>query len=414
MSERKYGKAKTIVAKLVLILFGIFLGVSIAEIALRIAGYSYPDFFMLDEARGYALRPGMEGWFRKEGESYVRINSDGLRDRQHTKAKPENTLRIAVLGDSYAEALQVPMEQAFWAVMEGEVRGCGLFAGKEIEVLNFGVSGYGTAQELITLRDHVWDYSPDIVLLAVTTSNDITDNSLQLRRRVQAPYFFYRDGVLILDESFKNSKGFNLRQSIIGRAGDWLSNHLRVVQAVQESLRGLRILFLSWRSQSENHFQPPQWPSTRKADIVAKSVELGTDNVVYLEPVNPVWNDAWRVTEGLIVAMRDEVGARGAKLVVVTLSNGPQVLPEPHAREAFMKRLVIDDLFYPDNRIKDLCVNERIPVITLAPDMQDYAEKSKVFLHGFGSDIGNGHWNAVGHRVAGQLIARKLCEGVAK
>lgn len=74
---------------------------------------------MLDEARGYALRPGMEGWFRKEGESYVRINSDGLRDRQHTKAKPENTLRIAVLGDSYAEALQVPMEQAFWAVMEG-------------------------------------------------------------------------------------------------------------------------------------------------------------------------------------------------------------------------------------------------------------------------------------------------------
>lgn len=186
------------------------------------------------------------------------------------------------------------------------------------------------------------------------------------------------------------------------------------MQAVQESLRGLRILFLSWRSQSENHFQPPQWPSTRKADIVAKSVELGTDNVVYLEPANPVWNDAWRVTEGLIVAMRDEVGARGAKLVVVTLSNGPQVLPERHAREAFMKRLVIDDLFYPDNRIKDLCVNERIPVITLAPDMQDYAEKSKVFLHGFGSDIGNGHWNAVGHRVAGQLIARKLCEGVAK
>ena len=35
--------------------------------------------------------------------AYVRINDDGLRDRAHTKEKPANTFRIAVLGDSYAE-----------------------------------------------------------------------------------------------------------------------------------------------------------------------------------------------------------------------------------------------------------------------------------------------------------------------
>jgi hypothetical protein len=132
---------------------------------------------------------------------------------------------------------------------------------------------------------------------------------------------------------------------------------------------------------------------------------------VYLEPTNAVWNDAWRVTEALISEMGNEVKARGAKFVVVTLSNGPQVLPNPLAREQFEKRLGITDLFYPDNRIKALGVRAGIPVITLAPELQQFAERNNVFLHGFGQDIGNGHWNATGHRVAGELIAKKICEG---
>jgi len=71
----------------------------------------------------------------------------------------------------------VPVENTFWAVMEDRLKGCNAFAGKQIEVLNFGVSGYGTAQELLSLRQDVWDYQPDMVLLAVTTGNDISDNS---------------------------------------------------------------------------------------------------------------------------------------------------------------------------------------------------------------------------------------------
>lgn len=109
--------------------------------------------------------------------------------------------------------------------------------------------------------------------------------------------------------------------------------------------------------------------------------------------------------------MRNEVNSRGAKFVVVTLSNGPQVLPNPESREEFKKRFGITDLFYPDNRIKSLCMREGIPVITLAPELQEFAQRNNVFLHGFGENIGNGHWNATGQRVAGELIAKKMCEG---
>ena len=145
--------------------------------------------------------------------------------------------------------------------------------------------------------------------------------------------------------------------------------------------------------------------------MFARSEELGTDNLIYLEPNNVVWNDAWHVTEGLIVEMRDEVSRGGAKFVVVTLSNGPQVLPDPKWREAFRSRFGISDLFYPDNRIKALGVREGIPVIALAPELQEFAEHNHVFLHGFGENLGNGHWNAIGNRVAGELVAKKICEG---
>jgi hypothetical protein len=138
--------------------------------------------------------------------------------------------------------------------------------------------------------------------------------------------------------------------------------------------------------------------------------ELGTDVAIYVEPTNAVWNDAWQVTEELVATMSREVRATGARLLVVSLSAGPQVHPDPRAREAFMQRYGIVDLFYPDNRIKSLCSREGIPVITLAPALQKYAETNRVFLHGFGGNIGNGHWNIEGNRVAGELIAREIYE----
>jgi hypothetical protein len=402
-------KAKRFLTGLTLILFGVLMGAIIAELGLRIAGYSYPGFYMPDATRGYALIPGMEGWYRKEGEAYVRINSAGQRDRERTKVKAADTIRIAVIGDSYAEAFQVPVEQAFWAIMEEKLRASGSVPGKQIEVLNFGVSGYGTAAELLTLRERVWDYAPDVVLLAVTTNNDVVDNSRELKKTDEVPYFVYREGKLVLDDSFRHSRAFLLRQSRLSRFGRWIKDHSRFLQAINEAHHILKTLLASSNSRRITSFTEK---TPTKSDVSARSEELGTDNMVYFQPINSVWNDAWLVTEGLILAMRDEVTARGAKFVVVTLSNAPQVLPDPNARQGFMRRLGIDDLFYPDNRIRSLCVRESIPVITLAPELQAYAEKSGSFLHGFESDPGNGHWNAVGHRVAGELIAQKLKDSV--
>jgi hypothetical protein len=75
-----------------------------------------------------------------------------------------------------------------------------------------------------------------------------------------------------------------------------------------------------------------------------------------------------------------------------------------------MKRLGVDTLFYPDLRLKAFGDRNGFEVINLAPALQHYADENKVYLHGFGKQLGNGHWNELGHRVAGEMIAEKLCE----
>jgi hypothetical protein len=383
-------------ANLSMIIVSSAVGIIVCEIGLRLAGISYQTFYTVDENRGVALRPGAAGWYRGEGEAYVRINSAGLRDREHSKSKPSNTLRIAILGDSYAEARQVSLEETFWAVLERQLVKCPYTRGRQVEAINFGVSGYGTAQELVTLRHQVWDYSPDIVLLAFLTGNDVTDNLREFgSAHPNRPYFGYRNRELILDDSFRSLAYYQTRQTFLARVAYWAMNYSRVAQVVNEAKHRFAAYAEHRRESHTKHSSPDQ--------------EAGLDENIYSEPSDRLWHEAWRVTEALIVKMRDEVVERGADFWVVTLSNAPQVYPDRSFREAFMERLGVRTLFYPDLRIKTLGAREGFAVLNLAEMFQRYADQHRIFLHGFGPNIGRGHWNAHAHRLAGETIAQTLC-----
>lgn len=395
--------------KLVLVSFGLFFGLCMSEIFLRVIGYSYPLFYTTDYYRGFALQPGVEGQYQREGGSYVRINSDGLRDREHAKTKPPDTVRIAVLGDSFVEAMHVPMEQTFWSILERKLQECNAFPGKHVEVINFGVSGYGTAQELMTLRQRVWDYSPDLVVLALTTHNDIYDNSRALSRTEEVPYFLYRNGELTYDSSFRDSHTYRQRDSNLNRFGRWLHNELRIVQLIHYVQFVAKLRLSDWRNRRRLAAQNQTRPADASTPIVRNAEDIGIDNMIYIEPHDENWQEAWRVTEGLIKQMHDEVAQRKARFLLVTLSNAVQVYPDPVVRAKFLQHVGAETIFYPNLRLKALADREQIDFLDLAQPMQVYADQNKVFLHGFGSDLGNGHWNANGHKVAAELIAQKLC-----
>lgn len=142
---------------------------------------------------------------------------------------------------------------------------------------------------------------------------------------------------------------------------------------------------------------------------------MGLDNRVYLEPTDQAWQEAWRVTEGLLELMHQDVREKGATFVVVTLSNSIQVNPDPQARQEFVSALAVNDLFYPERRIQAVGDRAGFLVLNLAPVMQEYAERNQVYLHGFPeSGLGSGHRNPAGHHLAGGLIAQALCRHLAE
>lgn len=92
------------------------------EFLLRAIGISYPIFHEAHETRGIALRAHAKGWQKVEGQAYIKINSSGFRDTEHPLKKPADTFRIAVLGDSMTEALQVPLNKTYCSLLQEELR----------------------------------------------------------------------------------------------------------------------------------------------------------------------------------------------------------------------------------------------------------------------------------------------------
>src|ERR1700739_1233283 len=79
----------------------------LAEVDLRVARVQIdPQLYTPNRGRGWVLRSGVRGVVAVETSQYIQINSHGFHDLEHSFEKPANTIRIAVLGNSWTEALQ--------------------------------------------------------------------------------------------------------------------------------------------------------------------------------------------------------------------------------------------------------------------------------------------------------------------
>jgi hypothetical protein len=366
---------------------------------MRVTGLSFPRFDRPDAQLGGSLIPGASGWYTQEGHAFVAIDAAGFRDRDRELAPPPDTLRIAVLGDSFTEARHVALEETFAAVAERELAGCAALAGPRPEVLNFGVSGYGTAQELLLLRERVWNWHPAEVVLAFFVGNDLRNNTQPLQKGGR-PYFVYQDGRLVLDTSFNDSFGQRLRTGPLGQRFYGLLPHVRVLELLMEASE------LRRRSEQLARFEEEKRTATLEA-----GEEPGLDNQVYRAPRDPDWELAWRTTEDLLRMMRDDVRAHGARFLLLTLSTGIQVHPDPAVRARFAQKLGVDaDLLYPDRRLQEFAAREGIDALALVLPLRARAESSGQCLHGFDNAIPcGGHWNQLGHRAAGEELAKALC-----
>lgn len=135
-------------ANILILTAALIVSVIIGEIAAR----------ALNLSKTYSSYP----WRLKEGEKTryrPEKNSDGYRDREFVRSKPEGVFRIACIGDSVTEGYRVALDKTFSKLLEQNL-------GKnygEIEVMNLGVSGYATTDNMRTLALAL-DFDPDIII----------------------------------------------------------------------------------------------------------------------------------------------------------------------------------------------------------------------------------------------------------
>jgi lysophospholipase L1-like esterase len=386
VTRKLLSAAATVVAALVIILV-------VGEIGLRTAGFSAPIWYQPDERLGWSMRPGAGGWFTKEGGAYAQVNRAGFRDVDHPLAKPAGAYRVAVLGDSVVEAFQVELKAAFWWQLQERLRGCPALRGREPQVLAFGVSGYGTAQQQLLLESTALRYQPDLVLLAFAP-NDVRNNSYALEPENERPFFRVEHGELSLDASFRKRTPFLARMSPLYEAYRASSDYLRLVQLVQAARQGVQ----AWRqAKQEEGIAPP-------------GIEPSTNVALFAPPRDAAWEEAWAVTERLIARMHQYVGRHQARLVVAPLTHSAQVHPDRATRASLEGALGVPDLFYIERRLAALGEREGFAVIPLAPELQQRAEAGNVYFHGFPNyRLGWGHWNEKGHAAAADILASRLC-----
>ncbi len=370
----------------------------LGELALRVAHVPIDaQLYAPDRELGWVLRPGASGRVSTETPQWVHINSHGFRDAERDYEKPAGTYRIAVLGNSWTEALQVSQEKTYTAVLEKQLNAEECFPGKRVEVLNFGVAGYSTAQELLLLRQKVWNFHPDLVLLALYPARDIANNVRELNNAVtpeRSPYFVFSGNKLVFDDSFRSLPVLQPGQIWLQKIGFWFDDHFNTLQAINTLQR---------------------YGKTRVAMDAARerAEQSGTDNLeytIYAPPTFPAMKNAWKVTEALLREMRDEVHAHGADFRIVMLATRPQVIPDPVNREALRRKLDVRDFSYADVSIGIFAATDGIAETELSPALSQYAEAHHVYLNGFNaSNFGAGHWNETGHRLAAETIATDLC-----
>ena len=371
---------------------GVLASLLLLEVAIRWLHLVPDRFWQPDPTLGARLVPGASGWWTQEEREFlvpVEVNSLGLHDHEHPYEKPAGVTRVLVLGDSFTEAIHVPLDSGFPMVLERNLnQGNG---GQRYEVINAGVSGYGTASATLFFEQEGWRYQPDVVLLAFYPGNDIRNNSPTLEDAFRPVYA--DDGEL---ERVQPTKIASAERGWLGRSAAY--RFLRQLVLVRQPAIGRALVRIGWMK-----------PEALRAPAQTDGIPVGFG--MYQVPPDEVWLDAWQRTERLLDRLRSSVETRGARFAVALVTAREQVYPDTWQEilsnhQAMRQRQW--DLEEPQRWLQRWCSQRGVACLDLANSFQRKATSGGRMLH-YRHD---GHWTDAGHELGGILIADFLRQTV--
>lgn len=333
----------------------------LAEVAVRLLRPQLfpvhpPGMYVLDDDVGYALTPDFAGRLeRAEFSARFTVDDRGLRNGAQQPESgtpdadaPRDALRVALLGDSQTFGFGVRDEETFGAHLEALLEDA---TGEDVVVLNAGVPGYGTADQLAFLRSRWETLEPDIVIVQFLPANDFAENKSPAKEWVAI-----REGMLASRDAAPSRARWTVRG-----ARRWLKRHSHLAALVSENAGFLAM---------------------RMGLLDAESGALG-------ESFDE--EDANRAREllGEIARFSRERGARTLFLYATTKADvvANRYVPRPSAEV-----------------VASAARDSDVPWVDANPFLRDRPDRLDVYWRL------DGHWSPAGHRAVAELLARELAE----
>lgn len=355
------------------------------EIAFRIWFPQTSKSFEFDPIIGYRREPGK--FISNVSGAYVvtkHVNTSGFTDDEWKIEKPAGTNRIAILGDSMTESIQVENDRDFESLLEKKLAE----RGNKVETMNFGLSGQNTAQEYLTFKHYAFRYKPDIAVVTVAITNDPSENHPKLNGRDYVPYILF-DG--------DNERFIVPKDPSYGFPIDSLRSYSHffrwVMSRTYDTEQALKKL---WNRNGEQE----------------KSGSTPVFFQNFLTKRDPSWEEAWTINRKLFKSIKNLTEELNMELVVIVIPDQTQVYDSlwnqklEKAKSEFPE-LAIDestvDREDPNKRYKAIFDSEKISYIDF---LNLFRSKNAEELYAL-EDV---HLNERGHEYVAETLATFLTE----
>jgi hypothetical protein len=313
----------------------------------------------------------------KEFSISTQWNSLGFNDDDHSFENPSRHFRIVVLGDSLVEALEVSRHQSFHKLLEKKLNA--MSHEQKFEVIALGRAGNGARRNYQWLEQLGMKYRPDLVMMEFFPTNDVLDDSNDLR--------------LLRDEQILKLRKISPlmdRPAIYRPKSDsFILNHSKLFPMIAQSLVNLRFRF--FRYSLPSHEQIP------------------VQYFIYAADYPHVWKRAWKTTLEHINKTRELASSGESDFLLIYFSERFKLSKED--QELLLKTYPAMaqykwDFDHPQKILDHFSKSNRIRFLNLEPLFAAEYQMNKIPLH-YEYD---GHWNLAGHNLAAEMILRYLIE----
>ena len=406
------GRARDLLGSLLLLLLGLGAALWLAEIVVReVAPQQRPlsialrGLYVPDATLGYRMAPGFERRIRTaEFTSVVRTNSLGLRDHELGARRP-GTLRLLGLGDSFTFGVHAgPLEKCYLKQLETRLdaqlarqplAAPGRSELHAVEIVNAGMDGYGTPQEVGLLQKLAAAVQPDGLLLGFYLGNDFTDNSGRTRMTVVDGYQMLEDSAAPFRREFAPMQR-RARLFLNTRSELYLFFKRRVLHPEGAALSRAPGAAALAPDASAHHAGPKSFDYYRYDSGFADCMR---------SELSPTMQVAMQETRHAFEQLRAWCDAHGTRALVVAIPAQEQV--DPAERRRWLDRFGLSeadfDFELPNRRLADLAHSCGLEVFDLTPGFAArVARGDTLFMR---TDT---NWNAAGHAAAAELLAEPV------